>query len=115
MRSAAARSPCRCSASPSLNLDCRAAAPFAIAVGKRLLRQQLIGAVPVVRWRVSLVADEARFVEIVEIFERIDLVGLAAALDRGERAVPVAIAVAGQHLDREIAQALELFGLRDVL
>ena len=68
------------------------------------LRTEDEGAVPVVGRRVLLISPNAPFVEVVEQFQRLRLVGLAAALDRGQRAIPVAAAVAGQHLDGEIAQ-----------
>src|SRR5262249_52359691 len=80
-----------------------------------LLRQQRIGAVPVFRRRGLDVAANADFVEPVERGQRLAVVALAAALDGGERAFPVAAAVAGQHLDGEVAQALEAARLRDVL
>src|SRR5690349_6778125 len=82
---------------------------------RALLRQQLIGAVPVVRRRVLLVVPDPRLIEVIEIFERIRLVGPAATIDRRQRTIPVAAAITGQHLDGEVAQPLETFGLRDIL
>src|ERR1700730_6865938 len=92
----------------------RATASAVAQVLRRLLRQQRERAVPVFRRRVLLVAPDARLIQIVEQLERICVVGLAAALDRHQRALPVAAAIAGQHLDGEVAQPLEAAGLRDV-
>src|SRR6202045_5199439 len=80
-----------------------------------LLRQQREGAVPVFRRRVFPVSLNSRLIQIIEIFERVRVVGLAAALDRGQRALPVAAAIARQHLDGEVTQALEAAGLCDIL
>src|ERR1700759_2389285 len=80
-----------------------------------LLRQQRIGSVPVVRRRIFLKAANSRFVEIVEQVERSRVVGAATALDRGESAFPIAAAITGQHLDGQVAQALEAAGLHRVL
>src|SRR6201987_2706925 len=80
-----------------------------------LLRQQHIGPVPIRRRLVLLVTLDARLVEIEEVAERMNLVALAATRDRLQRALPVAGAVAGEHLDGEIAQALEILGVRHIL
>src|SRR3984885_973216 len=80
-----------------------------------LFRQQGKGAVPVLRRRTVPVADNSRLIEIVEQLQRTGLVGAAAALDRRQRAVPVTVAIARQHLDRQGAQPLEAAGLRGVL
>src|SRR6185437_6484531 len=79
------------------------------------LRQQRERPVPVLRRRILLVTPDPRLIEIVEQFERMSLVGLAATLDCLQRAGPVASTVAGQHLDGQVAQALEAAGLRGVL
>src|ERR1700761_7718635 len=89
----------------------RAFAPPTIA----LLRQQRKRAVPVFRRRVVTVVADSCLIEIVEQLEHMGVVGAAAALDRLHRAVPVATAIARQHLDGEVAQALKAAGLRGVL
>ena len=50
-----------------------------------LLRQQRVGAVPVVGRRHLPITTDARFVEIIELPQRLRLIGLAAAFDRFQR------------------------------
>src|ERR1700760_4545368 len=69
-----------------------------------LFRQQRECAIPVFRRRRLLIAADACFIEIVEQVERARLVSVTAALDSRERANPIAAAIAGQHLDGEVAQ-----------
>src|SRR5258705_12993651 len=84
--------------------------------GRRgLFRQQREGTVPVFRRRVFLIAANSRLVEIVEQLERVGVIGLAASLDRLQRAVPVAAAITRQYFDGQVAQALEAAGLRGIL
>src|SRR3954469_17204308 len=90
-------------------------APLCPPYGFGLLGQQREGAVPVIRRRIFEIAADADFVEIVDQPQRIRLVGSAAACDGRERAFPVAVAVAGEHFDGQVAQALEAAGLRGVL
>src|SRR6202011_2718933 len=81
----------------------------------RLFRQQREGTILVLRRRVFLIAADSRLVQIIEQLERMGVVGPAAALDRRERAIPVAAAITCQHLDGQVAQSLEAAGLRGVL
>src|ERR1700730_13918126 len=81
----------------------------------RLFRQQREGSVPVFRRRVFLIAADSRLVQIIEQLERMGVVGPATALDRRQRAVPVAAAITRQHLDGQVAQSLKAAGLRDIL
>src|ERR1700722_14886733 len=79
-----------------------------------LLRQQREGAVPVVRWRILLIIEDARLIERVQIAERAGLVGTPAALDRHQRTFPITAAITGEHLDGEVAQVLEASGMGDI-
>src|SRR5579863_942875 len=80
-----------------------------------LFRQQRKGAVPVFRRRIFPIVENAGLIQIVEQFQAARIVALAAALDRRQRAFPIPVAVTCQHLDRQVAQELELAGLRDVV
>src|SRR3954452_24494914 len=72
-----------------------------------LLRQQRIGPGPTLRRRVDLELLDAYFIELEQLFQRVRILAPAAAFDRVQRALPVAAAVAGEHFDGDVAQALE--------
>src|SRR6516165_8390252 len=58
-----------------------------------LFRRQRVRTVPVFRRRIFLERADPRLVEVIQLLQRVRLVGLAAALDRRERLLPVAAAV----------------------
>src|SRR6516165_9811189 len=84
------------------------------AVPAGLLRQQLIGSVPVGWRRILLIVPDSRLIEIVEQPERPSDITLAAALDCSQRAIPIAVAVARQHILDEVPQSLKALRLRNI-
>ena len=79
-----------------------------------LFRQQRESAVPVFRRRVFLILWIRASYRLYSSSSAWALVGGAAAFDRRQRALPVAAAITGQHLDGQVAQPLKAAGLRGV-